>query len=131
MRQDRGQKRWRVEVFMLPKVRSNICCKPLIALHIDCYIYIYINAHTLLFNLDEDSCSYLYSLFTSIFIPILSFLSTHTYLFDCDGLGFDELLGDLSVLQEAVRVGEKHRLEHLSKIARLVSDCKIEGECEG
>ena len=57
--------------------------------------------------------------------------SIHTYLFNSDGLGFDELLGDLSVLQEAVRVGEEHRLEHLSEIARLVSNCESEGESEG
>jgi hypothetical protein len=70
------------------------------------------------------------SIFTSIFISILLFRSTLTYLFNSDGLGFDELLGDLSLLQEAVRVGEEHRLEHLSKIARLVRNCESEGEGE-
>ena len=73
------------------------------------------------------------SVFTSVFISKVMFISARMYLFNSDGLGFDELLGDLSVLQEAVRVGEEHRLEHLSKIARLVSNCmgESEGECSG
>lgn len=64
-------------------------------------------------------------------MSLLLFFSARTYLFNSDGLGFDELLGDLSVLQEAVRVSQEHRLEHLSKIARLVSNCTGESEGEG
>ena len=75
---------------------------------------IFIPISILLFYLDADFdlifITILISIFLSIFISKLLIGCARTHLLNSDGLRFDKLFGDLSLLQEAVRVGQEHRL---------------------